>query len=125
VKPQGRDRHETRPAGVGRNKALRACETLRGHVLGGWSPPGQVAARFREDAEGERTAGEEAVGRGNPTNGGAGAIRLWRGAKGYERMARGKKFPRAGRRGEDLTGQPQGEGQRGSGKPITTLAPST
>jgi hypothetical protein len=64
------------------------------------------------------------VDRGNPADDGAGAIRLWRGAKGYERMARGKRFPRAGRRGEDLTGQPQGQDHRGRGKPITTLAPS-
>jgi hypothetical protein len=29
VKPHGRDRHEIGPAGSGRRKALRACETLR------------------------------------------------------------------------------------------------
>jgi hypothetical protein len=49
-KPQGRDRHETRPAGWGRSKAPRARETLRGQqnqkdgfLLDRWlTPPGKT-----------------------------------------------------------------------------------
>jgi len=93
--PQGRDRHETRPAGPGRSKALRACETLRGHVPGGWYPPGQVAARCQEDAEGEETAREAARVGGDPAAGGAGASGLWRGVKGEERSARKSRIFRA------------------------------
>ena len=61
-KPQGRDRHETRPAGGGRSKAPRAWETLRGQQNPGLVPPGLVAARYWEDVEGERTAREAATG---------------------------------------------------------------
>jgi hypothetical protein len=62
-KPQGRDRHETRPADSGRMKALRACETLGRHGTR-WlvSIGDDVAARCREDVEGEETAREAVAG---------------------------------------------------------------
>jgi len=99
--PQGRDQHETRLAGPGRRKALRACETPRGHVPGGWYPPGQVAARYREDAEGEQTAREEAIPGDNVRGGGVGAAELWRGAERHERSSR--RIASSGRPGSAKT----------------------
>jgi hypothetical protein len=47
-----------------------------------------VAARYREDVEGAKTAREAAIAGGNPVGGGVGAIELWRGVKGAGRRAR-------------------------------------
>jgi hypothetical protein len=55
---------------------------------------GRVAARYQEDAEGEETAREAAARRGDPPSSGSGAITLWRGAKGYERVVWGMTFLR-------------------------------
>jgi hypothetical protein len=54
-----------------------------------------VAARCREDVEGEETAWEAAVREGNLEDGGIDAIVLWRGAKGHERIARESHISRA------------------------------
>jgi hypothetical protein len=54
-----------------------------------------VAARYREDVEGEETAREAAVAGGNLGDGGVGAIELWRGVKGEERRARKSSLFRA------------------------------
>jgi len=49
-----------------------------------------VATQLQEDAEGEETAREAVGSRGTHllAPGGVRVIRLWRGAKGYERIAR-------------------------------------
>jgi hypothetical protein len=57
--PQERDRHETRPGGFGRRKAPRGCENLKAHTGGIGRPAVRVAARGRENAEGEGTSREE------------------------------------------------------------------
>jgi hypothetical protein len=54
-----------------------------------------VAARCREDAEGEETAREAVVSEGNLEDGGFDATVLWRGAKGQERIARESHISRA------------------------------
>jgi len=46
-----------------------------------------VAAQYREHAEGEQTAREEVVDRGNLEDDGVAATELCRGAKGQERIA--------------------------------------
>jgi hypothetical protein len=70
-------------------KALRACETLRRHRNSEVGNPGRyVAAHERENVEGKKTAREAAV-LGATQDGGVRAVRLWRGAKGYERIVWG------------------------------------
>ena len=123
TEPQGRDRHETRPAGAGRSKALRACETLRGHVPG-CGTPGQGAAWRWEDVEGGETAREAAAAGATllaaapqqPNSGGERKVKRGCSTRGHSRRRSV---------GEDLRGQPQGEGQRGSEEPIRSLAAPT
>jgi hypothetical protein len=84
---------------------------------------GYVATHPREDAEGEKTAGKAADQRGNPSFGGARVIRLWRGAKGYERFARGICVSRALHGAKTSEASCKAKAIEGVEKPIRPLAP--
>jgi hypothetical protein len=84
-----------------------------------------VAAHYWQDAEGEGTAWEAVAvlgPKGCEATTAAETVRLWRGAKGQERISREKENSRDPHDAKTSEISPKGKDQRGYGEPMTPIA---